>query len=490
LQRKPVVIIGAGPAGLTAAYELTGKGVACTVLEMDSIVGGLARTEEYRGYRFDMGGHRFHTKVQVVDRMWREVLGADFLKRRRLSRVYYGDRYFRYPLEPLDALRGLGLLEALHCAASYLKACVFPRRQEENLEDWLTNRFGARLYQLFFRTYTEKVWGIPCNRIGAEWGAQRIRGLSIGALVREWLRPWSRARPRGKLTTLIQEFDYPREGPGMMWTRTAEIVQRQGGRLVMQAPVSRVEWKPGAVERVQAGPEWYEGTHFLSSMPIRELISAMTPAPPQEVREAADRLRYRDFLTVALMMRGPNLFPDNWIYVHSPEVRVGRIQNYGNWSADMLPDPDAVCLGMEYFCFENDSLWNTPDTDLIRLATQELGRLKLVEPGRVMDGTVRRIRKAYPVYDDSCQQALAVIRRFLEGLPNLQLVGRNGMHRYNNQDHSMLTAMLAARNILGSNYDLWRVNTEMEYLEEGFLITEAELAAFEHSQPQAPFQAR
>ncbi len=485
----PVVIVGAGPAGLTAAYELSKSNVPSVVLEKDSVVGGLARTAEYKGYLFDIGGHRFFTKVSLVEKMWREVLGADFITRPRLSRIYYNSKFFQYPLEPMNALMGLGIFESVLCGLSYLWARIAPKHPEDNFEDWVSNRFGARLYRTFFKTYTEKVWGIPCREIQAEWAAQRIRGLSMMSVVLNALRPKRGGDKQAVIKTLIHEFEYPRRGPGMMWTKTRDVVEQRGSKVVFDAPVESIRWEPGRVLSIRAGGRTYTGSQFISSMPIRELIEALEPSPPAYLKQAARDFNYRDFLTVALMVRGKNLFPDNWIYVHDPGVKVGRIQNYSNWSPEMVPDPETTCLGLEYFCFEGDGLWTTPDRDLVELGKSELARLGLLDPSTVIDGTVLRIQKAYPVYDSAYRRGLDAIRQFLSLIPNLQLVGRNGMHRYNNQDHSMLTAMLAARNILGAHYDLWQVNVEADYHEEGSAITEEELRAFEVSQPLVPGRA-
>lgn len=482
----PVVVIGAGPAGLTAAYELARHGIPSVVVEKDAAVGGLARTAEYKGYLFDIGGHRFFTKVRAVEKMWREVLGADFITRPRLSRIYYNSRFFQYPLEPMNALAGLGLVESFRCGLSYLAARLRPEKPETNFETWVSNRFGKRLYRTFFQTYTEKVWGIPCREIQAEWAAQRIRGLSMTSVIWNAIRPRRKLDKRRAIKTLIHEFEYPRRGPGMMWSKTREAIERRGCQVVFKAPVEKIAWEPGQVTAVEAGGRVYRGSHFISSMPIRELIERLDPAPPESLRAAAGDFHYRDFLTVALMVRGKNLFPDNWIYVHDPNVKVGRIQNYNNWSPEMVPDPETTCLGLEYFCFEGDGLWRTPDSELIELGKRELARLGLLDPATVLDATVLRIEKAYPIYDATYRRGVDAVRRFLETVPNLQLVGRNGMHRYNNQDHSMLTAMLAARNILGAHYDLWQVNVDSGYHEEGAEFTERELEELEGSQPIVP----
>ncbi|MGH9628212.1 MAG: NAD(P)/FAD-dependent oxidoreductase [Bryobacteraceae bacterium] len=482
-----VIIIGAGPAGLTAAYELSKKNLAATVLEADDIVGGIARTANYKGYLFDMGGHRFFTKVSIVEQMWKEILGSDLLSRPRSSRIYYKSKFFNYPLEPKNALFGLGVIEASRCTFSYAAARLFPTKPEESVETWVSNRFGKRLFNIFFKTYTEKVWGMPCKEIRADWAAQRIKDLSLKSAILNALKPKKGNQSKEKvIKTLINEFLYPRRGPGMMWEKTRDIVEARGSRVWMETPVEKIYWEPGRVKAVQAGGQLFEGRHFISSMPIRDLIERLDPAPPEKLRQAAADLHYRDFLTVALILRDKNVFSDNWIYVHEPGVKVGRIQNYKSWSPEMVPDPSTNCLGLEYFCFEGDGLWNMDDKDLIALGRKELSQLGLASAGDFIDGTVVRVKKAYPVYDETYQRALTEVRDFVAGLPNLQLVGRNGMHRYNNQDHSMLTAILAARNIMGASYDLWQVNVDAEYHESGTTITEEEVKAMEATQPSVP----
>jgi protoporphyrinogen oxidase len=482
-----VVVIGAGPAGLTAAYELSKAGVPATILEKDSVVGGIARTVQYKGYRFDIGGHRFFTKVTVVEQMWKEVLGSDLIRRPRMSRIYYGGKFYYYPLRAFNALFNLGIAETIRCVASYARARLLPKKPETDFATWVTNRFGRRLFEIFFKTYTEKVWGIPCTEIQAEWAAQRIKGLSLTSAIKNALFG-ERAKSKDQvIKTLIDEFDYPRHGPGMMWERTTRLVEERGCRVVFRAPVERIYWREGAVEAVEAGGQAYPCTHLISSMPVRDLIEALSPTPPEEVMRAAQDLHYRDFLTVALMVRKPDLFPDNWIYVHDATVKLGRIQNFNSWSPEMVPDPrTTTCLGLEYFCFEGDGLWNSRDEDLIELGKRELGILGLVNPADVVDGAVVRMQKAYPVYDGGYEAAMKKVRAFLTRVPNLQLTGRNGMHRYNNQDHSMLTAMLAARNILGGRYDLWQVNVEQEYHEEGGEIVLEEMQKMEATQPLVP----
>ncbi len=470
-EEKKVVIIGGGPAGLTAGYELSKCGIPAVVLEKDHMVGGLARTVNYKGYHFDIGGHRFFTKVKAVEDLWREVLGDDFMRRSRLSRIYYNKKFFYYPIKPLNALLGLGLWNSILILGSYLRARIMPEKPEENFEQWVSNRFGKRLYRIFFKTYTEKVWGIPCREIRAEWAAQRIKGLSLISAVKNALFGARRDGDKSKvIKTLIDAFDYPKLGPGMMWQKTAELIKACGNEVRLGASVEKICWEPGRVTAVeingQNGRELIAGTHFISSMPIRELIHKLSPEPPPDLVEAADKLHYRDFITIALIVNRKEIFPDNWIYIHDPGVKLGRVQNFKNWSPYMVPDPEKTCLGLEYFCFEGDGLWTMSDHELIELAKRELEAIGLVRAAEVEEGVVVRVPKAYPVYDAGYRDAVAAVRRFLNSVPNLQLVGRNGMHKYNNQDHAMLTALLAVKNILGANYDLWQVNVEEEYHEE------------------------
>jgi len=463
------IIIGAGPAGLTAAWELAALNIPALLFEQDVIVGGIAQTADYKGFRFDIGGHRFFTKVETVQRVWEEILKDDFLLRPRLSRIHYQGMFFDYPLKPLNALRGLGVLESIRVGFSYLKAQLFPYREEKNLEEWVSNRFGRRLYEIFFKTYTEKVWGMKCTEIGADWAAQRIKNLNLVTAVKNALLG---ARGSGQVvTSLIEQFHYPRLGPGMMWERCRELLEERGYPTYMRTRVIRIKHDKSVIRSVvvrdEEGREREEcGTHFISSMPIRGLIRCMEPSPPPEVIDAANRLRYRDFLTVVLIIEAEHLFDDNWIYIHSPEVRLGRVQNFKNWSPEMVPDPRYTSLGLEYFVQEGDELWSAADEDLIELGRKECAHLGLIDPDKVVDGTVLRMPKAYPIYDEGYRDALAVIRRYVDAFPNLYLVGRNGQHRYNNQDHSMLTAIYAARNIAGANYSLWDVNVEESYHEE------------------------
>ena len=473
IDRYPVVIIGAGPAGLTAAYQLDKGGVQSIILEKADKVGGISRTETYKGYRFDIGGHRFFTKVDEVQIIWNEILGDDFIQVPRLSRIYYDGKFYDYPLSLFKTLKNIGITRSALVLISYLKAKWknYHRRylkidsKFETFEDWVIDCFGEYLYQMFFKTYTEKVWGIPCNQIRAEWAVQRIQNMSLKRAVLNAVFGGQNVK------SLIKTFDYPRLGPGMMWERCQEILEHKGSKTCLNTTVNRIQREDNQIKsiEVQQGAHIWQitGEQFISSMPVTTLLHKLDPLPPLPVLEAARGLKYRDFLIVSLVVNREHLFPDNWLYIHSPEFKVGRIQNFKNWSPAMVPDSSKTCLGMEYFCTQGDDLWDMSDQKLIELATQEIGTLNLgVEAGDVEDSVVIRQQKAYPVYDGEYRQHLQVIQEYLETFENLQTVGRNGMHRYNNQDHSMLTALLAAKNILGEHHDLWNVNTERSYHEE------------------------
>jgi protoporphyrinogen oxidase len=477
-QEKPSVIcIGAGPAGLTAAYRLAKAGAQVTVLERDpTLIGGISRTETYKGFRFDVGGHRFFSRSSEIEALWDEILGDQLLTRQRKSRIFYKGKLFDYPLRPMNALAGLGIFESSRCMVSYFKAKLFPTRDPKTFEDWVTNQFGRRLYSIFFETYTEKVWGMKCKEISADWAAQRIKGLSLGTAVWQALVPnW--VKTRGSTPkSLIESFRYPRLGPGQMWEVAAHKVVEAGGKVIMGMDVDRLarnpdtgEWTVSATDPEGTQHE-YKAEHVISSAAIAELVEYLEPRPPEAVQTAGRMLRYRDFLTVALIVNDVDCFDDNWIYIHDPAVKVGRIQNFKSWSPHLVPDPDLNCLGLEYFCFKGDGLWDSKDEDLIRLADEELIQLGLVTPGHVIDGTVIRQAKAYPVYNENYEERVALFRSWLENnMQGLHLVGRNGMHKYNNQDHAMMTALLAAENILAGEqlWDIWQVNEDAEYHEIG-----------------------
>jgi len=472
-----VAVIGAGPAGLTAAYQLTKADIDVTVLEADpQYVGGISRTARYKGFHFDIGGHRFFSKSKEVEELWSEILPDDMLDRPRSSRIFYNDSFFDYPLKAGEALSKLGIFESTRCVLSYLKAQVFPTKNPKSFQDWVTNQFGSRLFNIFFKTYTEKVWGMSCKEISADWAAQRIKGLSLKSAI---LNAVWKKKPgkRGQvIKTLIGTFRYPRLGPGMLWEACAEKIKAVGGVIEMGRKVVGLHYDENrrlwVVNHVGADGEFRQITaeHVVSSAPMKQLVHGISPQTTEATRHAADKLRYRDFLTVSLVLKDKNQFTDNWIYIHDPKVKVGRIQNFKSWSPEMIPDPTLNCYGLEYFCFEGDGLWNATDEELVALAKKELAQIGLAKEEDVIDGCVVRQPKAYPVYDDDYAKHVDTIRTELaERFPNLHLVGRNGMHKYNNQDHAMMTAMLAAENIKAGRqlYDLWAVNGDAEYHESG-----------------------
>lgn len=464
-----IVVIGAGPAGLTAAMELANMGHQSTILEADNVVGGISRTVIANGWRFDIGGHRFFTKVDRVEKFWHQVLSDDkFMSRPRMSRIYYKNKFFDYPLKALNALGNLGIVESIRCVASYVWVRIRPPKDLSTFEGWTASRFGWRLYRIFFKTYTEKVWGVDAREIQADWAAQRIKNLSLfKAIVNALLPKWKKT----SVTSLIDSFQYPQLGPGMLWEECAQSVLGKGSTLHFNSRVVAIAHGRGLAQHVEV--ESADGSrrevaldHLLSSMPLPELVLRAVPAPPRRVEEAARGLRHRDFMTVALVVRGEEVFPDNWIYIHEPDVNVGRIQNFRSWSPFMVKE-GYTCLGLEYFVNEGDDLWIMDDSDLVLMAKNELKRLRLVDIDTVEEGYVVRMPKAYPMYDGSYQENVMILREWLSGhMSNVQPVGRNGMHRYNNQDHSMFTAMLAVENIFGAQHDLWSVNVEEEYHEE------------------------
>ncbi|MGW7515308.1 NAD(P)/FAD-dependent oxidoreductase [Streptomyces sp. NPDC054796] len=461
------VVVGAGPAGLTAAWKLCEMDEKPLVLEADGEVGGLSRTVEREGWRFDIGGHRFYTRLPQIEDLWEEFLPpGEFLTRTRKSRIFYEGSFFDYPLAPMNALRGLGFWEAVRCIASYARARLSRRGEAASFEDWVVARFGRRLYDIFFKTYTEKVWGIPGSAIGADWAAQRIGTLSLGNAILDALQI-----RRSSAKSLTKTFKYPRLGPGMMWENVAGMVREKGGSVLLEAPVSRIHHENGRVTSVlyDSGgePVTQAVSSAISTIPLTALIAALDPPPDDRVLSAARGLRYRDFLTVAIVLKAKPSFDDNWIYIHSRDVKVGRIQNYEAWSADMVRDGTS-CLGLEYFVTVGDELWNSSDASLGALASREIVQLGLASEKEISHTYVVRMRNAYPVYDETYRENLKVVRDWLTGnCRNLQTVGRNGLHRYNNQDHSMHTALLGVENLLGiDQHDLWDESEDSGYLEQ------------------------
>lgn len=473
---KEVLILGAGPAGLTSAFVLQESGIKTKVLEADpDYVGGISRTVNASGFKFDIGGHRFFTKSIVVQELWTRMLRQDrWIKDvPRMSRIYYRKKFFNYPLSATDALQKLGIFEAILCMTSYFRFKVKPIKNPKSFQDWVTNQFGKRLFEIFFKSYTEKVWGMRCDEISADWASQRIKGLSLGEAALNSLPGFIRKfkNKTELIRTLTDKFDYPIHGPGELWESAKNKLEENNSSVIMGQRVTKLTYSNSQITSVETTNadgdlQIHFGTDVISSLPIRELLNALEPKPPEEILVAANSLHYRDFLTVVLIYDNPSIFLDNWIYIHEPSVKVGRIQNFKNWSPAMVPDDHLTSLGLEYFCFEGDQLWQMSDEDLIALGAQELNSIGLtgLQP---LKGFVVRCKKAYPIYDDQYKTYVKKIWEWVSSnITNLQFVGRNGMHMYNNQDHSMLTAYLAAQNVMGESHNLWNVNSSAEYHEE------------------------
>ena len=501
MRSKIAIIIGAGPAGLTAAYELLKRTkIKPIIIEQSELVGGIARTVNHKGNRIDLGGHRFFSKSDRVMQWWLEILplavskkqekdkNKVMLKRSRKSRIYFLGKFFNYPISlNKDTLIKLGFIKTIRIGCSYLKSMIFPIKPEKNLEQFFINRFGRELYQTFFKSYTEKVWGMPCKEISAAWGAQRIKGLSIVKAIKHYLKNiFSKKsaqgiKQKGTETSLIGQFLYPKLGPGQLWEETASKIKRRGGEIIMNFSVNKVYVSGNRIKKIKAtnkqGKEiTLHGDYYFSSMPVQELITALNAEKPKEVVKISQGLVYRDFLTVGLLLKNlkikgkdGKLIKDNWIYVQEPDVKMGRIQIFNNWSPYLVANPRNVWLGLEYFCYQNDELWQKNDKEMIRFAASELSRMKFIDsPKEVLDAVVLRMPKTYPAYFGTYDR-FSKVRRYLDQFENLFLVGRNGMHRYNNQDHSMLTAMIAVDNIVSGRKDksnIWSVNVEKKYHEK------------------------
>jgi protoporphyrinogen oxidase len=461
--RAPVAVLGAGPAGLAAALRLARAGREVVLVDREDGVGGLARTVERDGYRFDIGGHRFFTRIPEVRALWQELVGGDMLVRPRRSRILFDGKYFDYPLTAGSALAGLGPLESLRVAASYARARLRPIRPEASLADWVTNRFGRRLFETFFRTYTEKLWGIACEQISAAWAAQRIRGLSLRAALADMVR-----RGSGGQRTLVTEFEYPRLGPGMLWERMRSEIEALGGRTLLSHRLAGLRHDAAGVRAVEltgpSGAVTLGVSHVVSTVPMRDLATALSPALPSAVAAAAGALWHRAFIQVALVLEGDDPFPDTWLYLHDPGVRAGRVQNFRAWSPALVPEPMRACIGVEYFCSAGDALWSRGDDELARIAEEDLAAIGFAGR-RVVAAHVVRMRDAYPVYNDGFAGRIALVARELGRFGNLAVAGRNGMHRYNNMDHAMRSGLLAAENALGAAHDLWSADLDDGYLE-------------------------
>lgn len=519
---KTAIIIGAGPAGLTAAYELLHKtDIKPVIIEKTGDTGGLSKTVNYKGNRIDIGGHRFFSKSDRVMDWWLTILALEkktgndltiqyhnqvkkidtgkyqsggtadpekvMLVRKRVSRIYYLKKFFSYPVTlSWDTINKLGFGKIFRIFFSYLHTKLFPRKEEKNLEDFLINRFGKNLYLTFFKDYTEKVWGVPCNQIPAEWGAQRIKELSVTKAVLHALKKKFNFSKKQTLaqkdtaTTLIQHFLYPKYGPGQLWEEVARIICEKGGEIHYNMDVTRFHTESNRILSIEAIdtknniPRSYPGDYFFSTMPVRDLVAGIDKNVPPAVAEIARGLQYRDFITVGLLVNklspritgpGNRLIEDNWIYIQEKDVKVGRLQVFNNWSPYMVKDPGTVWLGLEYFCNKEDAFWKLEDAELIKTATAELVKIEIINKEDVLDATVIRMEKTYPAYFGAYNQ-FTVVRKYLDQFANLFLVGRNGMHKYNNADHSMLTAMAAVENIINnrsSKDNIWEINTEQDY---------------------------
>jgi len=523
MEEKTAIIIGAGPAGLTAAYELLEKtDVRPIVLEMTGDIGGISKTVNYKGNRMDIGGHRFFSKSDRVMQFWLNILPMQtapskddiilgrmpplsektseanpektdrvFLFRQRISRIFFLRRFFDYPITlKWQTIANLGVLRTIKIGFSYANARLFPVKQEKTLEDFIINRFGRELYLTFFKDYTQKVWGVPCSAIKPEWGAQRIKGLSISRVIAHATRNlFSKDTSVGQKkteTTLIGQFIYPKFGPGQLWEEVAKIIESKGGRVYLRHKVKGIKQRDNRIIEIQAEDgntgevKNFSGDYFFSSMPVKDLIASLDEPAPPDVRQTAEGLIYRDFITVGLLLKElkiknetkiktiNNIVPDNWIYIQERDVRLGRLQIFNNWSPYMVKNGDTVWIGLEYFGNEGDELWSKPDEQLIKFAIDELAKIDIIEKGDVLDSTIIRMPKTYPAYFGSYDR-FDIIRNYLDKFENLFLIGRNGMHKYNNQDHSMLTAMAAVENIIANvktKDNIWAVNAEQEYHEE------------------------
>jgi protoporphyrinogen oxidase len=473
-----VFIIGAGPAGLTAAYCLTKETPSVIVIEKDpTYVGGIARTIQYKDFLFDIGGQRFASAAREVVDFWHEILPGELVARPQLSRIFCNGKYYPYPLTASETLKNLGVFASAACMMSYALARAKPIAQPRSFHDWGRNQFGEKLFRTFFKTYTEKVWGMSCDDISADWAAQRIKGFDLSVVARHVLHRSLRGKRKQAATgetvnAGIDTFHYPRKGPGMMWDAAARKIRERGGQVLMGRELRRLTYEATAnLWRIEVATpsavETYTARHVISSAPVRDLVDCLATRPISHFQARA--LRYRDLITVALMAKRPKPFPDNSIYVHEPSIKVGRVQNFNALSPDMAPE-GMSCLGLEYFCFEGDGLWNASDEELIALARNEISHIGLFAADDIIDGCVVRQPKAYPICDEDYRHNMAMIRLDFEThYPTLHLVGRNGMHKYHNQDHAMMTAMMTAKNILAGEktHDVWNVNENSEYPEAG-----------------------
>lgn len=465
---EPIYILGAGPAGLAAAYTLTQQGYPVVVVERDAQVGGLAKSIEYKGFILDYGPHRFYTKLAPVLKLWNGVLGDEQVAVNRLTRIYYGGKYFSYPLKARQVLVALGLSESFQILLSYLWARLFPKRETNNFAEWVTDKFGKRLFEIFFKGYTEKLWGISCTEISTDWASQRIKGLSLSKAIRNAL-----LGNDGKVKNLIDQFQFPRLGSGQLYEKISDYLHQHHQSILLNTEVVQLHQNELAVthvtlrNRITKEETTVSCSGVISSIPITHLVQQIQSPPPQKVIQAAKSLKFRNTILVYLIVEGGDLFPDNWLYINDPKVQVGRVTNFANWSPEMLPNSHQTPLCCEYWCNYNDDLWQCPEDELRLLAEQELRKIGLLKNQTVSDGFVLRLPRTYPVYAGDYKTALATLQQYLEQFKNLQLVGRYGAFKYNNQDHSLLMGILAAENVLTpAKHDLWAVNSDSEYVEE------------------------
>lgn len=466
---KETVILGAGPAGLAAGLKLSEQGIPVIIIEKDNQVGGMSKTIKYKGYSFDLGPHRFFTKSPEILGFWKKLLGSEFLGVSRLTRIYYRKKFFNYPLKPINALFGLGLINSTGIFLSYIKSKIFPYKEEINFEQWVSNRFGKKLYRTFFKTYTEKLWGIPCTKIQAEWVAQRIKGLSLRTAIKNAFFP----DKSGKIKTLVEEFYYPKHGAGSMYKKMAEEIEAKSNKIILGHKVAKINLqnykiKSVTIKNLAEEEDEITGDNFISSIPITALVKKLFPKVPKKVFEAASRLKYRSTIFINLVIDCPPPFPDNWIYVHEPATKMLRLTSVANFSPHMLKDKDKTALALEYVCNEGGRFWKAKDRDLIKLGIGDLKKIGLIKKGKLIDGFVVRVPKTYPVYNQDYLKNLKIIRSYLKKISNLQLIGRYGMFKYNNMDHSIMTGFAAAENILeNAKKDIWKINTDEEYHEQG-----------------------
>jgi protoporphyrinogen oxidase len=466
-----VIVMGAGPAGLSCAYELHKLGAAVTVIDRDKQVGGLAKTIRRGDLRVDLGPHRFFATDPVVNRIWEEIVGDDLRSVTRLTRIYYAGKFFNYPLRPFNALSNLGLQTSIGAVLSYFRSRLAPYSREDTFEEWVSNRFGRKLFAIFFKSYTEKVWGIPCTEIAAEWASQRIQGLN---LFRAVLNAFGSRR---SIKTLADEFTYPRLGTGQAYEKVQAHLEAHGHTVALQQEVVAIRHEAGRVTSVVLRSA--DGTEktltadaYVASIPLTLLVQRLDPAPPEAVLAASRALTFRNTVLVYVTVDRPDLFPDNWLYIHSPEVSLGRVTNFRNWSPDLYGDSNQTVLCLEYWCFETDSLWHEPEPMLIDRAKRELGKIGLCRAEWITDAWIARLPRTYPVYRIGYREHLQVLIDYLRGFDNLQEIGRYGTYKYNNQDHSLLMGYLAARNLGGERHDLWDVNSDTAYYESGAAYSE------------------